>query len=146
MLLLQMFCTALNKDGKTRCHRHKAEGSEFCWQHKKEHVEEQSVANPANEDLKAELAALKIKVAELEANEKLQKQIKEAEEMAKKELYKTALCKFHAKGTCKNGSKCYFAHGKDELRKVGGNACLELDPLLWHHLTGFVLCAGKYAA
>ena len=121
MLLLQMLCIALNKDGKTRCHRHKADDSEFCWQHKKEHVEEQSVANPANEELKAEVAALKIKVTEFEANEKLQKQIKEGEEMAKKELYKTGLCKFYAqKGTCKNGSKCYFAHGIDELRKVGG--------------------------
>ncbi|KAG6828606.1 hypothetical protein H0H92_007301 [Tricholoma furcatifolium] len=34
-------------------------------------------------------------------------------------LYKTELCRsWEEKGTCRYGSKCQFAHGEDELRKV----------------------------
>ena len=34
-------------------------------------------------------------------------------------LYKTELCRsWEEKGTCRYGSKCQFAHGEEELRKV----------------------------
>lgn len=119
LLLLQMTCVALNKDGFTRCHRKKAEGFDFCWQHQKEEAEKKAGEDPANEKLKAELAECKAKIAEFEAKELLEKQIKEGEEMAKAAVYKTALCKYFEKGDCKLGDKCTFAHGNAELRKVG---------------------------
>ena len=115
-----MTCVSLNKDGITRCHRKKVDGFDLCWQHKKEQVEEQASANPANQELQAELAELKKKVAEFEEKEALEKQIKEGEAMAKAYVYKTSLCKyFKENGSCKLGDKCTFAHGNAELRKVG---------------------------
>ena len=125
LLCVQMTCVSLNKDGMTRCHRKKALDYDCCWQHKKEQVEEQSSANPANQELKAELEELKKKVAEFEEKEALEKQIKEGEAMAKAYVYKTSLCKyFKEKGSCKLGAECTFAHGNAELRKVGGTQAI----------------------
>ena len=61
------------------------------------------------------------KYKELEKNYiKLKKQI---EENNQKQSYKTELCKkFQTKGYCPYGSKCRFAHGKEELvSKVQGS-------------------------
>ena len=45
-------------------------------------------------------------------------------DMAKKEIIKTAMCKYQANyGNCKNGDSCIFAHSSSELRpkNFGGN-------------------------
>ena len=71
------------------------------------------------EATEAELAACMAKLADFEAKELHEKQIKEGEEMAKAYRHKTKLCKFfNKKGGCKLGDKCTFAHGVIELRKV----------------------------
>lgn len=32
------------------------------------------------------------------------------------QLYKSSICEFHGQGRCREGNKCTFAHGSDDLR------------------------------
>eukprot|EP01091_Cochliopodium_minus_P001520 TRINITY_DN11387_c0_g1_i1.p1 TRINITY_DN11387_c0_g1~~TRINITY_DN11387_c0_g1_i1.p1 ORF type:complete len:114 (+),score=31.43 TRINITY_DN11387_c0_g1_i1:56-397(+) len=34
------------------------------------------------------------------------------------EAYKTRICRYYAKGFCREGDRCQFAHGQDEQRKT----------------------------
>eukprot|EP00928_Gymnodinium_smaydae_P083146 TRINITY_DN66400_c0_g1_i1.p1 TRINITY_DN66400_c0_g1~~TRINITY_DN66400_c0_g1_i1.p1 ORF type:complete len:193 (+),score=18.04 TRINITY_DN66400_c0_g1_i1:73-651(+) len=53
-----------------------------------------------------------------------------ASDVADRIFQKTKMCRFFNIGVCKNGSSCYFAHSKEELRRRVDLTCTKLCPIV----------------